>query len=185
MRSLEAVSKPSCHPEGGSATEGSTLPTARFFAALRFTQNDSTRRQRVLNPLLLTLICVVTVGCGSGSPYDYVKAGGKLTYDDGSPIPVPNIRLQFAAQDAPAVEGAHPRPAIANINAQGDFDCVTSYKYGDGLIPGKHKVAIEQAADPKGKLLVPKEYTSIATTPLVVDTNNVPLEIKVPKPKGR
>jgi hypothetical protein len=135
--------------------------------------------------LFLILTCLVTVGCGSGSPYDYVKAGGKLTYDDGTPIPLGSVRLQFAAQDAPAVEGAHPRPARANLNAQGEFDCVTSYKYGDGLIPGKHKVAIEQAADPKGKLLVPKEYTSLATTPLVIDTNDMPLELKVPTPKGQ
>jgi hypothetical protein len=40
MKTIEVVSKPNCHPEGGSATEGSTLPTARFFATLRFAQND-------------------------------------------------------------------------------------------------------------------------------------------------
>src|SRR5262245_28843457 len=33
--------KTTCHPEGGSATEGSTLPWGRFFAPLRFAQNDS------------------------------------------------------------------------------------------------------------------------------------------------
>ena len=134
---------------------------------------------------LLILLCGLTVGCGSGSPYSYVKTTGKISYDDGTPFPSGAIRLQFAAQDAPAVEGSHPRPSIANVNAQGEFDCVTSYKYGDGLIRGKHKVAIEQAADPKGKLLVPKEYTSIASTPLLVDTDSVPFDIKVPKPKGR
>lgn len=135
--------------------------------------------------ILLILVCGCAIGCGSGSPYSYVKSTGKVLYDDGTPIPAGAIRLQFAAQDAPSVQGAHPRPAIANVNAQGEFDCVTSYKYGDGLIRGKHKVAIEQAADSKGKLLVPKEYTSIATTPLVVDTDSVPFDIKVPKPKGR
>jgi O-antigen/teichoic acid export membrane protein len=39
----EAVLKPPCHPEGGSATEGSTSPVSRFFAPLRFAQNDTTR----------------------------------------------------------------------------------------------------------------------------------------------
>jgi hypothetical protein len=34
---LDAVSKTSCHPEGGSATEGSMLIQARFFASLRMT----------------------------------------------------------------------------------------------------------------------------------------------------
>ncbi len=38
---LEAVSKLHCHPDGGSATEGSTLVRARFFAPLRFAQNDT------------------------------------------------------------------------------------------------------------------------------------------------
>jgi hypothetical protein len=135
-------------------------------------------------PFFLILSACACAGCGPSSPFDYVKTGGKLTYEDGSPIPSGSIRLQFAAQDAPRVEGAHPRPAIANVNDKGEFDCVTSYKYGDGLIPGKHKVAIEQATDPNGKLLVPKKYTSIASTPLLVDTADSPLEIKVPKPKG-
>lgn len=134
---------------------------------------------------LLFLVCGLALGCGSGSPYSYVKTAGKVSYDDGTPIPSGSLRLQFAAQDAPAVEGAHPRPAIANVNAQGEFDCVTSYKYGDGLIRGKHKVAIEQAADSKGKPLVPKEYTSMASTPLLVDTDTLPFDIRVPKPKGR
>lgn len=134
--------------------------------------------------LISILVCCAFVGCGSQSPFDYVKASGKLTYEDGTPIPAKSIRLQFAAQDAPQIEGAHPRPAIANVNEAGEFDCVTSYKYGDGLIPGKHKVSVEQATDKAGQLLVPKEYASIGTTPLVVDTADAPLEIKVPKPKG-
>ncbi len=124
------------------------------------------------------------LGCGSNSPYSYVKASGKLTYEDGTPLPSGGIRLQFAAQDAPQITNAHPRPAVANVSDKGEFDCVTSYKYGDGLIPGKHKVAIEQAADGKGQLLVPKDYTSIATTPIIVDTASTPFDIKVPRPKA-
>jgi hypothetical protein len=132
--------------------------------------------------LFAVLLCCVCVGCGPRSPFSYVKSRGKITYEDGSVIPA-GIRLNFAAMDAPEVPGAHPRPGLANVNPQGEFDCVTSYKYGDGLISGKHKVSIDQAVDSKGKLLVPREFTSIATTPLVVDTNAMPFEIKVPKPK--
>jgi hypothetical protein len=104
-------------------------------------------------------------------------------YDDGTPIPGGGLRLQFSAQDAPPVEGAHPRPAIAEVNGKGEFDCVTSYKYCDGLIPGRHKVAIQQVTGQDGRPLIPSEFTSIATTPLVVHTDDAPLEIKVPKPK--
>jgi hypothetical protein len=134
--------------------------------------------------LLLFIVCCICTGCGSSSPYDYVQVDGKLSYEDGTPIPASSIRLQFAAQEAPAIEGAQPRPGVANVDAQGEFPCVTSYKYGDGLIPGKHKVAIQQATAQDGKLLVPKEYTSIATTPLEIDTDEAPLHIKVPKPTG-
>jgi hypothetical protein len=127
------------------------------------------------------LVSCACIGCGSGSPFKYVKASGKITYEDGSPLK--NVRLLFDSQDAPSVEGAHPRPAVANVNDQGEFDCVTSYKYGDGLIPGKHKVAID-AGGPDNPS-VAKEYQSMATTPLIVDTATLPLEIKVPKPKAK
>ena len=134
--------------------------------------------------LLISLLCCAVIGCSSGSPYDYEKVSGKITYDDGSPIPAPALRLRFVAQDAPQVDGAFPRPAFANVHEQGEFDCVTSYKYGDGLIPGKHKVSIEREGLPDARPPVPKEYLSINTTPLVIDTEDAPLEIKVPKPQA-
>ncbi|MFO0788161.1 MAG: hypothetical protein U0805_01810 [Pirellulales bacterium] len=130
---------------------------------------------------IAALLCLFIMGCGSNSPFKYTKASGKVTYEDGTPIP--GVRLVFVAQDVAAVGTAHPRPAMANVDSQGNFDCVTSYKYGDGLIPGKHKVFIQASADTGGKTTVPKEYLSELTTPLVIDTANLPLEIKVPKPK--
>lgn len=123
------------------------------------------------------------MGCGSNSPFTYQKVSGIITYDDGSAIPGNGLILRFAAQDAPKLEGAFPRPAFARTNAQGEFDCVTSYKYGDGLIPGKHKVAIEPQGSLDAAPPVPKEYLSVSTTPLVIDTAESPLTIKVPKPK--
>jgi hypothetical protein len=119
-------------------------------------------------------------GCGSGGPFEYVPVSGKVTYEDGSPLPGA-FKLIFIAQDAAAVEGAHPRPARANVDAQGAFDCVTSHKYGDGLIPGKHKVVL-QIGSGDGKPAVAREYSSSESTPLVIDTADAPLEIKVPKP---
>ena len=135
--------------------------------------------------ILLALLCCSVVGCGSGSPYDYTKVSGKITYEDGSPIPGGRLRLRFVALDAPQVENAHPRPAFANPNIDGEFDSVTSYKYGDGLIPGKHKVAIEVGGAPSSVSPVPKEYLSSSTTPITVDTNKSPFDIKVPRPKGK
>lgn len=105
-----------------------------------------------------------------------------MTYDDGTPIPAGGIRLTFQPQDAKPVGDMYPRAGDAQVDAQGNFSKATSYKYGDGLVPGKHKVAIFYATDSKGKLLIPKEYARPESTPLVIDTANLPLEIKVPRP---
>jgi hypothetical protein len=133
---------------------------------------------------VIFLVFVCAAGCGSGSPFKYVKVRGKIAYDDGTPIPSEGIRLRFAALDAPKVENAVPRPAFARVDNNGEFASVTSYKPDDGLIPGKHKVAIEVGGGPGTTVPVPKEYQSISTTPLIVDTADLPLDIKVPKPKG-
>jgi hypothetical protein len=122
---------------------------------------------------------VFFTGCGSQSPFEYIPVSGKVTYEDGSPVTVGKV---FFVPDAPPKDGMHPRTATADLNADGTFSSVTSYKPGDGLVPGKHKVAIMFAEDANGKLLVAKDYTSFATSPLVVDTADAPFEIKVPKP---
>ena len=49
-----------------------------------------------------------------------------------------------------AIGNAHPRMGIANVGSDGKFDSVTSYKLNDGLVPGKHKVVIQGAADRAG-----------------------------------
>jgi hypothetical protein len=128
--------------------------------------------------ILLGLLCS---GCNSGGPFDYVPVSGKVTYEDGSPIPG-GCRLLFTALDVEPVGTAHARPGRANVNASGEFDVVTSYKYGDGLVPGEHKVVILSGTEIEGAPVVSKEYTSALTTPLVINTADSPLVIKVPKP---
>lgn len=121
-------------------------------------------------------------GCGSGGPYDYVPVSGTVTYEDGSKVPLAGARLLFFPQDAPEAGSAVPRQAMANLDAEGAFDCATSYKYGDGLIPGKHKVVIQANPLVDGKLIFPKACNNESETPLVIDTADTPLAIKVPKP---
>ncbi len=124
----------------------------------------------------------LSLGCGgSSSPFDYVSVEGKLSYEDGTPIPAGGIKLIFDSQ-APPIGDAYPRPGTVIVGPEGRFQEVTSYKYGDGLTPGKHKVTIHYATDKQGKLLIPREYTRGVTTPLVVDTADLPLNIKVPRP---
>jgi hypothetical protein len=134
---------------------------------------------------LLLPFLAAALGCGSGGPFEYVKVHGKVTYEDGSPIPSKGLRLRFAAMDAPKVANAVPRPAFARVDDKGEFASATSYKPDDGLIPGKHKVAIEASGGgPNATVPVPKDYQSISTTPLTVDTAKLPFEIKVPKAIG-
>jgi len=131
----------------------------------------------------LAAAILLSPGCGSGGPFEYMPVQGKLSYEDGSPIPAAgSIALQFESLDAKPVGEMHPRPAMASVDSQGVFTSATSLKYADGLIPGKHKVALHYATDAKGELLVPKEYTHLGTTPLVIDTGDGNIEIKVPKP---
>jgi hypothetical protein len=131
----------------------------------------------------VVLFSIFALGCGSNGPFKYVPVSGKVTYEDGSPIPG-GCRLMFSSMDVAPVGTAHPRPGMANVDANGNFDCVTSYKYGDGLVKGKHKVAVQAANEREGKPVVPKEYASTETTPLEIDAANTPLDIKVPKPKA-
>jgi hypothetical protein len=137
---------------------------------------------------VILVVCVALAsgltGCGSGNPWDTVDVSGKITYDDGSIIPVSSMKLYFAPQTPPADEKTFPRQGSVGVNAaDGSFEKITTYKHGDGLIPGKHKVVV--AAYDGGRDLspkVPKEYTTAATTPLEIDTADSPLAIKIRRP---
>ena len=95
-------------------------------------------------------------------------------------VSVSPVAVGLAAEAA--VARRHGVCTMTPSNGEGVFTCATSYKYGDGLIPGKHKVALQYATDANGKLLIPKEYASLATTPLIVDTGEGAIDVRVPRP---
>lgn len=132
--------------------------------------------------LCFSLATVCLGGCSDSAPFSYVPVSGRVTYEDGTAIPASGMKLQFEPLDAQTVNGMHPRIATADLDSEGRFSNATSHKYGDGLVPGKHKVAIGYATDKNGNLLIPKEDASLGETQLTVDTANLPFEIKVPKP---
>ncbi len=128
----------------------------------------------------LALVCssaILLSGCNrSSSPFESVSVSGKVTYEDGSPIPV--TKLYFYSLQPP-IDGMHPRPATVGVGPDGSFSDVTTYKYADGLVLGEHKVAL--FGDLKK---LPKDCTDPTKTPLrvqITDSGQV-LEIKVPKP---
>jgi hypothetical protein len=67
--------------------------------------------------------------------------------------------------------------------SNGTFDVVTSHKYADGLVRGKHRVLVSATTDSGDSTkLVPDEYLDSGRTPLVVDTAESPFRLLVRKP---
>lgn len=122
------------------------------------------------------------VGCGaSDTPFGIVEVEGKVTYEDGSPIP--GVSVQFVPQTPPLDPKTVPRPGVAGIADDGTIEQVTTYKYADGLVPGKHKVIVKsKTGNGQRTDAVDARYSSSDTTPLMVDTAEQPFDIKVEKP---
>ena len=92
--------------------------------------------------------------------------------------------LKFDPEAAPLDAKTHPRKGFALVNVgDGTFDYATTHRHADGLVAGKHKVLVVAYAE-EGKTgnLVSKEYLRPDTTPLEIDTESLPLDIKVKKP---
>jgi hypothetical protein len=144
---------------------------------------------RVLVALCGVFLMMSLTGCGSGEPFGYVNVPGKITYDDGSPIPAPHLKLTFIPVNPPP----SPDPKMSAPKAKADVhsadgtipaDEITSHQFGDGLLPGKHKVQIIPYDNNDLPLpgLVPQEYRDAKSTPVEVDTASGELIIKVKKP---
>jgi hypothetical protein len=139
----------------------------------------------VTRAVLLAVLSAAAAGCGSSNPYATVEISGKVTYEDGSLIQAEAIELVFSPQVQAVNAATSPRDARAVVNvADGTFTCATSYEYGDGVIPGKHKVAVQPLKD--GAPLrgpVPAAYLNPLNTPLeiTIEAGAAPLSLKVPK----
>ena len=134
--------------------------------------------------LTLAMIVVALPGCNrSGSPFTSVPVSGKVTYDDGSTIPVQGMTIFFHSLEPPR-DGMHPRPAKAGVGPDGTFKDVTTYKFADGLVLGKHKVSLVAQKGDKLTKEIPRDNALPDKTPLVVEVTEAGqfIEIKVPKP---
>lgn len=132
---------------------------------------------------MFVTFAVFLAGCGESAPFEYRKTSGSIVYEDGQPISPDGFELYFVPQVESSDGQIFPRTAIAHVDGSGKFSEVTSYKYGDGLIPAKHKVFLKIGPGADKKPRVPKEYLSIEGTPLIVDPAESDfLDIKVPRP---
>jgi hypothetical protein len=154
-------------------------------AKKEFTRGMHRRTQVPMAALLAAGCLLAGAGCGSPDPFSYVQVSGKITYDDGSPIPVDRLALLFLSQGGPLDAKTHPRPATAIVDrTTGEIRDVSSHKFRDGLVPGRHKVLLSSGnGQPLSPDVVPPEYCDLQKTPLEVDTARQPFILKVRKPR--
>ena len=119
-------------------------------------------------------------GCGGGDPFRYIKVSGKVTFEDGSPIRAEQVKVFFVPQSPPLDEKTYPRDGIAEVNvSDGTFSLATSHKYGDGIVPGTHKVLITAYGPEDASNAVPAIYSKIETTPIEIDAKDTPFHFTI------
>ncbi len=146
--------------------------------AASFITRSGDHRRAATACLAATFVAVA--GCDS-RPFVYTPISGQITYEDGEPVPVDGgLRLTFYS-DAPPVDGkVYPRPGSAMPDKEGKFTPMTM-RPGDGLVKGTHRVTVSyMGRDATGR--IPKAYTLKDQTPLIVDTEVRPFDIKIPRP---
>ena len=93
--------------------------------------------------LAVTTNLLVAGGLGYGEvePYDLIAVTGRVTFDDGTLIPVGRITVVFISQAEPIDPKTHPRPGHAEVDVtDGTFSRATTHRFNDGLITGRHLV---------------------------------------------
>ena len=128
-------------------------------------------------------LLVLLAGCGSADPFDYIPVSGTVKYDDDTLIPAQHLIVTFQPLEGTIDKRTRPRSADANVNVEnGTFAAATSHKYGDGIVPGSHKVTVRAFDAEMNPLpIIPKRYTLVSETPLEVNAAERPFDIRVPK----
>lgn len=100
-------------------------------------------RQTAVNVVAAVLaasaIVAGLIGCGSGRRTIY-RAGGKVVFTDGSPVPNGKIELAPIDQSIDALPKRPPNP-IGVIANDGTFR-LTTYEPFDGAFPGRYRAIV-------------------------------------------
>ena len=129
----------------------------------------------------ICFLVLAYLGCNR-QPFDYVPVSGRITYEDGTALPVDGtLRLTFYSDAPPIDDKLHPRPGTAFPDQNGEFSKAMTMRPGDGLVPGTHQVTVGYMGRAT-KGILPDEYTLKGQSPIVVDTAHQPFDIKIPRP---
>ena len=129
--------------------------------------------------LATLFLLAVTLGCGS--KVQTVKVHGKVAFTDGS-VPKGEVaRVHFDPVRADSQRVL--KEAAGEIQSDGSYE-LTTFKSGDGAIPGQYKLFFEVFKTYMGReSLIPARYADPAQTPftVTVESRNKPMEFKLDK----
>jgi hypothetical protein len=124
---------------------------------------------RPLVLLVLVLASVLLFGCGRKGP-EIIPVKGTITFG-GGPWPKPGVVYFTLDPSAPGTSG---HPALGKFDVEGKLT-VTTFQKGDGLVPGRYKLAVEcweipprMGSPTPAKSYLPKRYQSAVASGLAV-----------------
>lgn len=128
--------------------------------------------KRVRLSTCLATIALLAWGCSDeGNPFPMAAVSGKVTYADGSPIQAEYVIVRFIPDGIAPVGQKWPKPAEGKLHPDGSFSEVSTFRFGDGAIVGRHKVIVEpyhQEGSPLPEA-VPAQYRDPTQTPWRVE----------------
>jgi hypothetical protein len=128
--------------------------------------------------LLLSLVFIGTIGCGSGNPRT-VPIAGKITFAGKAPPAATKLTFVCLQPESGSVQYS----GSADVNPDGSFS-VTTFKPGDGLVPGKYQVNIECWQQPPSMAApgVSHVANNFSPPPIVVSSKSSKEEVKIEVP---
>lgn len=148
------------------------------------TEKKSNTRPIVINWCATALVLIAAGGCGTSHGLPLVPVSGQITFA-GGPCPAAGT-VTYSPIEIDA--GLPRRPGSATFYEDGAF-VVTTFKQGDGILPGRYKTTIScnsglpdpRSADPWGDVsYIAKDYQSpelivtAGSDPIVVNYDVTP-----------
>jgi hypothetical protein len=132
---------------------------------------------------LVAVFCSFQSGCEKGHGLPLVPVSGRVTFNKTQPPVEGNIAFVQVGDSGQA--GVPNRPGRATFGTDGEF-AATTFKNGDGLLPGKYQVTIT-CADAEAKPGQPFDEVSFVPSSyraeyLVVERDGQPIELNFDVP---